>query len=123
MPAVFFAATHVKIASGQTVSSEADLRGLKLVGIEFAVALTGATVTATAAERSGADFGPPTASFQAVGISTGAGALVPFSVPSNAAASVFFTSAVQISNCILKLVSAGAEAADRDIILYVTPLS
>lgn len=112
--------THVKIASGQTVSGEVDLRGVRLLAISTPAALTGATLSFQAAEM-------PTAA---------GGTYVAVQYLNVLAAAVFTITGVAASqhiviggsllpeglgNCMLKLVSGSAEAADRDLILYTVP--
>lgn len=118
MPAVWGTTTHAKIASGQTVSGEVDLRGLTLHAITVPTGFTGVTLSFQAAEK-------PTAE---------GGVYLPvWHVPANEVAEVLTITTVTAgthmilqpafvpSNCMLKLVSGGAEAADRDLILFLEP--
>jgi hypothetical protein len=117
MPAVWGTATHVKITSGQTVSGEVDLRGLILIGVQFPAAFTGVTLAFQSAEvptKEGGVYAP-------VSLSTGAGAAVAVSLTA-APATTVFCNFQPMGNCMMKVVSGAAEAADRDIIIYVSPL-
>lgn len=117
MPAVWGVATHAKIASGQTVSGEVDLRGQLLIGIQYPAAFTGATVTFQTAEKPLAEGGfySSTTSY-----STGTGAAVAISLTAGASTTVFLN-AEPFGNCMVRVVSASAEGADRDLILYTRP--
>jgi hypothetical protein len=117
----FGTTTHAKIASGQTVSGEVDLRGLMLLGISTPAALTGVTL-----------------SFQAADVPTAVGGVYVSVLHLNVLAATAFTitgvAASQhividgsllpngIGNCMLKVVSGSAEAADRDLILFTRPI-
>ena len=118
MPAVWGVATHAKIASGQTVSSEVDLRGQQLHAIDIPTGFTGVTLSFQAAEKPLAEGGVY---------------LPVWHIPANEVAEVLTITAVTAGthmvfqanfapgNCMLRLVSGGAEAADRDLTLYVEP--
>lgn len=118
-----FTATHVKIASGASLSGEADLRGQVLVAIQFPSAWTAADVSFQAAEVPAALGGV----FGEVFISDAAGTGAALAI--DAAASQYSTLnfAGVPANCVLKVRSGPSgvpvnQAADRDIILYTRPV-
>lgn len=118
MPAVWGTTTHAKIASGQTVSNEIDIRGQTIHAISVPTGFTGVTLAFQAAEK-------PTAE---------GGVYLPvWHVPANEVAEVLTITAVTAgthlifqapfapSNCMLKIVSGAAEGADRDLIIFLEP--
>lgn len=121
MPAMSFTASHVKITSGQTVSAEVDLRGRILLAVQTPAALTGVTLAFQAAEKPTAEGGTYVAvnhlNVLAVTatVLTGVAASQHIVIDSSLLPQGF-------GNCMLKLVSGTAEAADRDIILYTRPV-
>lgn len=113
-------ATHVKIASGQTVSGEVDLRGVRLLAISTPAAFTGATLAFQAAEMPTASGGVYNA-VQYLNVLAAAA----FVITGVAAAQHIVIDGsllpAGVGNCMLKLVSGSAEAADRDLILFTVP--
>jgi hypothetical protein len=120
MPAVWGVTTHAKIASGQSVGAEVDLRGLKLYAIGTPAALTGNTLAFQQAEKPAAEGGVYS---DVKYLSTLAA--TQFTITGVAASqTIYIQSAVLpegIGNGMIKLVSSGAEGADRDFILYTEP--
>lgn len=120
MPAVWGPATHAKIASGQSVGVEVDLRGFKVYAIGTPAALTGNTLSFQQAEVPAKEGGV----FNSV-MYLNTLAAAAFTITGVAANQVIYIqSAVMpegIGNGVIKLVSSGAEAADRDFILYLEP--
>ena len=120
MPAVFGTTTHAKIASGQTVGVEVDLRGMKLLAVGTPAALTGVTLAFQQAEKPTAEGGV----FSDVKYLSTLAA-TQFTITGVAASqTIYIQSTVLpegIGNGVIKLVSGAAEAADRDFILYLEP--
>lgn len=120
MPAVWGAATHAKIASGQTVGVEVDLRGQKIYAIQTPAALTGVTLSFQQAEKPTVEGGVFAPVFYLSTLAATA-----FTITGVTASQVIYLqSAVMpdgIGNGVIKLVSGAAEAADRDFILYLEP--
>lgn len=114
-------ATHAKIASGQTVSGEVDLRGRVLLAIETPAAFTGVTLSFQAAEKPAAEGGTfvpvfhlnvlAATAFTITGVTPSDHIVLNGSLLPNG-----------LGNCMLKVVSGSAEAADRDVILYTRPV-
>lgn len=107
--------THAKITSGGTTSGEVDMRGLRLKGVQIPAAFTSATMIVQAAEKSVAEGGV----YGAVTFTSGTGATVPFSLTVTAGESIWLGMNQLPGNCFLRFVAAGAEGADRDLILYL----
>lgn len=120
MPAVWAPATHAKIASGQTVGAEVDLRGMMLYAIQTPAALTGVTLSFQQAEKPAAEGGvySPVLYLSTL-------AATAFTITSVTTSQVIYiTSSVMpdgLGNAMIKLVSGAAEGADRDFILYLQP--
>lgn len=120
MPAVWGAATHAKIASGQSVGVEVDLRGQKVYAIQTPAALTGNTLSFQQAEKPTAEGGvfAPVQYLNTLAAAT-------FTITGVAASQVIYIQSQVmpegVGNGIIKLVSSGAEGADRDFILYLEP--
>lgn len=121
MPAVWGPATHAKIASGQTVSGEVDLRGMMLYMIQLPAAFTGTTLSFQVAEVPTKEGGVysntakylstlAATAFTITGLTQGDCVIIPSTVVADG-----------LGNCMLKIVSGSAEGADRDIILYTQP--
>lgn len=110
----------VVISSGQTVSAEFDLRGKKLHAIKTPAALTGTTLSFQAAEKPTAQGG------SYVGVRHLATLASTATTITSVAADqwIVIESGILpegIENCMLKLVSGSAEAADRTFILDTLP--
>lgn len=120
MPAIWGVTTHAKIASGQTVGAEVDLRGMKLLAVGTPATLTGVTLAFQQAEKPAAEGGVYT---DVKYLSTLAA--TQFTITSVAASmTIYIQSAVMpegVGNGMIKLVSGAAEGADRDFILYIEP--
>lgn len=120
MPAVWGVTTHAKIASGQTVGAEVDLRGQMLYAIGTPATLTGVTLAFQQAEKPTSEGGVYT---DVKYLSTLAA--TQFTITGVAASmTIYVVSAVLpdgLGNGMFKLVSGSAEGADRDFILYTQP--
>lgn len=103
--------TTVTIANGATASGEADLGGTTLVGVILPAALTGTTLTFTAASAAGGTFIPVTGSN---------GSNLSFTV----AASKYLAIDPALFHGVrfIKAVSGSTEGAARDLILVSKPL-
>jgi hypothetical protein len=120
MPAVWGTAEHVKIANGATTSGEVDLRGKMLYAIGTPATLTGNTLSFNAAEKPTAEGGVyvtvkhlnvlAATTFTITGVAASQYIIIPGSLVADG-----------LGNCMLQLVSSGAEGADRDFILYTQP--
>jgi hypothetical protein len=112
--------THAKIASGQTASSEVDLRGVRLLGISTPAAFTGTTLSFQVAEVPTANGGVYQNVFHLNTLAATA-----FTITGVAASQHIVIDGSLLpegfGNCMLKVVSGSAEGADRDLILFTTP--
>ena len=114
------ATIHAKIASGQTVGTETDLRGFRLLAIQTPAALTGNTLAFKAAEKSTAEGGSYVDVNHLNTLAVTATTLTSVAADQH----IVLGSAILpegIGNCMLKLVSGSAEGADRDFVLFVLP--
>lgn len=112
--------THVRIASGQTVSAEVDLRGKRLLAVQTPGVLTGVTLSFQAAER------PVTEG----GVYTPVTHMNTLAVTATTLTSVAASQHIVVQgallpgglgNCMLRLVSGSAEEADREFVLFTSP--
>ncbi|WP_020469718.1 hypothetical protein [Zavarzinella formosa] len=99
--------TTVTIASSGTASGEADLGGTTLVGVMLPAALTGTTLTFTAAAIAGGTSNPVTGSN---------GSALSFTVAANKYLAI--DPALFHGIQFIKAVSGSAEGASRDLILF-----
>lgn len=112
-----FTTSHVKIANGQTTSGEVDCRGKILLAIQTPAALTGNTLAFQAAEKPTAEGGTyvdvkhlnvlAVTQFTITGVAASQHIILDGSLLPEG-----------LGNAMLKVVSSGAEGADRDLILY-----
>lgn len=108
--------THAKIASGTSLTGEIDLRGRRLVGIQFPSAWTAADCSLQIAAAPGGAYGE-------VFYDTGDGTGTVMAVDASASKATMIPSAVAPCNCMLKVRSGPSGAAvnqlaDRDLVLY-----
>lgn len=104
---------NVTIANGQTTSAEIDLSGLQLVGVWIPAAITGTTMTFTAATATGGTF---STIYEVAGAAS-------YSITIGASRFIPIDPRVFSGLRYIKLVAGSAQAADRVITITARPLS
>lgn len=113
----YSAATHAKIASGQTASGEVDLRGKMLLGVTTPAAFTGITLSFQVAEVPTANGGTYVSAFHLNTLAATAFTITGVTANQHIVIDGSLLPA-GLGNCMLKVVSGSAEGADRDLILF-----
>lgn len=114
-------AAHAKIASGQTVSSEVDLRGGYMAyAVQTPAAFTGVTLAFQVAEKPAAEGGVYGAVFHMSTLAATATVITGVTTSQVIVLNDFFPQG--LGNCMVRLVSGSAEAADRDLTIHLTRL-
>lgn len=98
----------VTITSGNTASSAADCGNMALVGIQFPATVTGATVGVTYCGTSDGTF---------IDVVNSSGVAISYTASDGDVVSVDAADLLFAGSGFIKLVSASAEAADREITL------
>jgi hypothetical protein len=120
MPGEFVGTTHVVIADGQTVSGEADLRGLMLYAIGVPATFDGTTLSFEQAEKPLAEGGVYT---PVTHLSAALAATAHAITTVAASTTLYLTSSTLpdgIGNGMIRLV-AGAQTGPTEFILYFQP--
>lgn len=108
-----FAINAVSIASGGTKSDAVDIRGYAITALEMPAALTGVAVTFEAARTLDGTYKP---------VTDDAGNAVSLVVAANKVVALAAADSVSLRGLpFIKVVSGSAEAAEREIWLYMIP--